>query len=58
LTFLFESRDTVRWLKLPLRREQVTAFAAEAKIVIDHRKHSVEQALTPGQLRELAADLE
>ena len=58
MTFPCESRDTVRCLKFLLRREQVTAFPREAKIVIDHPKHSVEQRLTPDQLRALAADLE
>jgi hypothetical protein len=49
--------SAVQYVKFQLTPDQVTKFPQGAKLVIDHPKYAVEQALSAEQLAELAADL-
>ena len=49
--------SAVQYVKFQLTPEQVAKFPQGAKLVADHPKYSVEQALNAEQLAELAADL-
>jgi hypothetical protein len=50
--------SSVQYVKFQLRPEQVAAFSQGARIIVDHPQYSVEQTLTPEQLKELVTDFE
>lgn len=49
--------SAVQYVKFQLTPDQVAKFPQGAKLVADHPKYSVEQALSADQLAELVADL-
>lgn len=50
--------SAVQYLKFPLTPEQRSRWMAGARIVITHPDYPADQALTPEQLSELAADFD
>ncbi len=50
--------SSVQYVKFPLTPEQRTRWSQGARLVVDHPKYTCETALTPAQLKDLAADFE